>query len=100
MITAMSGASHEDAGAISGLTSAAHELSVALVLPVLSTIAAAGLGAAARSQDPYMDPVALVPGFADAFRAAAALAFGGALLAVAALRRSDAAGASAPHMIH
>src|SRR5690606_28024216 len=34
MITAMSGVGHDDAGAVSGLTTTAHELSVALVLPV------------------------------------------------------------------
>ena len=100
MVTAMSGVGQEDAGAVSGLTSAAHELSIALVLPVLSTIAAAGLGADARSGYPSMDAVALTPGIADAFRAAATMAFAGALLAVVALRRSDVAGTSAPHMIH
>jgi predicted MFS family arabinose efflux permease len=40
MITAMSGAGQQDAGLLSGLTTTVHELSVALVLPVLSTIAA------------------------------------------------------------
>jgi hypothetical protein len=101
MITALSGATQENAGAISGLTSAAHELSIALVLPVLSTVAAASLGTAVTSEIASTDTVLLATGFAAAFRAAAAIAFAGALLAVVALRRTDAAaGTPIPHMVH
>jgi EmrB/QacA subfamily drug resistance transporter len=101
MITALSGAGHEDAGAISGVSSAAHEISVALVLPVLSTVAAAGVGTAVRSEPASIDTALLASGYADAFRAAAAIALAGALLAVVALRRTDAAaGTSVPHFVH
>ncbi|HEX6681678.1 MAG TPA: MFS transporter [Candidatus Limnocylindrales bacterium] len=100
MITALSGAGHEDAGTISGLTATAHELSVALVLPVLSAVTAAGLGAAAWSEDAPTDTVLLAAGFADAFVAAAAIAFAGALLAVVALRRTDVTATDVPHMVH
>jgi EmrB/QacA subfamily drug resistance transporter len=99
MITALSGAGHEDAGAVSGLVTAAHELSVALVLPVLSTVAAAGLGAAGSRAAP-IDTELLTASFADAFRAAAAIALAGALLAVVALRRVDTTGSHVPHMVH
>jgi hypothetical protein len=99
MITALSGASNEDAGAISGLTTAAHELSVALVLPILSAVAAGTLGAAQREGIP-IDSGLLAASFADAFQAAAVLAFGGALLAVLALRRTDATATPATYMIH
>jgi EmrB/QacA subfamily drug resistance transporter len=101
MVTALSGATQEDAGAISGLTSAAHELSIAVVLPVLSTVVAAGLGAAVHSEAPSTDPVLLASGFADAFRAAAAIVLAGVLLALVGLRRADAAaGSTVAHMIH
>ncbi|MET0414500.1 MAG: MFS transporter [Actinoplanes sp.] len=97
MITALSGAGHEDAGAVSGLAGAAHELSVALVLPVLATVAAAGLPGESAS----VDITLLASGFADAFRTAAALALAGALLALVALRRTDtAAGTPSPHFVH
>jgi EmrB/QacA subfamily drug resistance transporter len=81
-ITAMAGVPENEAGAVSGLTTTAHELGIALVLPVLSTIAA--------SRD-------LLPlGFGDAFRAAALLAFAAALLALLMLRRSDVAPGTRP----
>jgi hypothetical protein len=49
MITAMSGAGEDDAGVVSGLTTTAHELGVAFVLPLLSTAAAdRGRGADGR----------------------------------------------------
>jgi hypothetical protein len=73
---------------------------MALVLPVLSTIAAAGLGAAAHGGPVGTDVVRLASGFADAFRAAAVLAFAGALLAIVALRRSDSSGTPAHHPAH
>jgi EmrB/QacA subfamily drug resistance transporter len=101
MITALAGAGHEDAGVVSGLSSAAHELSIALVLPVLSTIAAASVGAAGRDDPAPADAALLASGFADAFRAAAVIALAGVLLAVVALRRTDAAaGTPAPHFVH
>jgi EmrB/QacA subfamily drug resistance transporter len=82
MITAMSGAREENAGLISGLTSTAHEIGIALVLAVLSTIAAT--------------QPELTAGFADAFRGAAVIGFGGALLALTALRRDDVAPGTVP----
>jgi EmrB/QacA subfamily drug resistance transporter len=101
MITALAGASEKDAGAISGLTTTAHELSVALVLPVLSTVATARLGGAAQAGTAATDAVQLTAGYADAFQAAAAIAAAGTLLAAVALRRADAAaGTPMPHMAH
>jgi EmrB/QacA subfamily drug resistance transporter len=97
-ITAMSGVGDDEAGMVSGLTTTAHELGIALVLPVLSTVAASRYGAevAAAPADP--DLVAL--GFGDAFRAAAAIAFASALLALVALRRSDVTAGAAPAFGH
>jgi EmrB/QacA subfamily drug resistance transporter len=96
MITAMSGAGHEDAGVISGLTSTAHEIGISLVLAVLSTIAASQIGGGGIDQAAGADPVQLTAGFGDAFRAAAAIGAGGALLALTALRRDDVAPGTAP----
>jgi EmrB/QacA subfamily drug resistance transporter len=97
-ITAMSGVSDDEAGMVSGLTTTAHELGIALVLPVLSTVAASRYGAevAAAPADPGL--VAL--GFGDAFRVAAAIAFAAALLALVALRRSDVTAGAAPAFGH
>jgi EmrB/QacA subfamily drug resistance transporter len=97
-ITAMSGVGDDEAGMVSGLTTTAHELGIALVLPVLSTVAASRYGAevAAAPADPGL--VAL--GFGDAFRAAAAIAFAAALLALVALRRSDLTAGAAPAFGH
>ena len=78
----MAGVPEREAGVVSGLTTTAHELGIALVLPVLSTIAA--------SRD------VLPLGFGDAFRAAALLAFAAALLALLMLRRSDVAPGTRP----
>lgn len=90
MITAMSGAGPDDAGAVSGLTTTAHELSVALVLPVLATVAAASL-----------DGTGPTAGIAAAFRTAAVIAGAGVVLAAVGLRRGDAAaGAHVPHLVH
>jgi EmrB/QacA subfamily drug resistance transporter len=94
-ITAMSGTSDADAGVVSGLTTTAHELGIAIVLPVLSTIAVSGTVATAA-----IDPVALTAGFGDAFRAAAALALAAAALAAIALRRSDVAPGARPAFGH
>jgi predicted MFS family arabinose efflux permease len=96
MITAMSGAGQQDAGLLSGLTTTVHELSVALVLPVLSTIAARRLGAGALERSVAADAGLLTAGFAAAFRAAAAIALVGTFLAVVALRRTDVAPARGP----
>jgi hypothetical protein len=85
-ITAMAGVSEEEAGMVSGLTTTAHELGIALVLPVLSTIAA--------SRE------LLTLGVGDAFRAAALLAFAAALLALVLLRRSDVAAGAQPAFGH
>lgn len=99
MVTAMSGAGHRDAGIVSGLTSTTHELSIALVLPVLSAIAASQLGAAALT-GAAAEPGPLTMGIGDAFRAAAVIALGGALLAAVALRRTDVTTGSQPVHIH
>jgi len=96
MITAMSGAGHENAGLISGLTTTAHEIGIALVLAVLSTIAASGIGGGALETAAGPDPELLTAGFADAFRAAAAIGLGAALLALVALRRDDVAPGAVP----
>jgi EmrB/QacA subfamily drug resistance transporter len=95
-VTAMAGAGPEDAGLVSGLTTTAHELSVALMLPVLSTIAASRIGAGALETATIADAGLLTTGFADAYRAAAVIALAGALLAVVALRRTDVATGAQP----
>ena len=94
-ITATAGVEEEEAGAVSGLIATAHEIGIALVLPVLSTIAAGGIGTetlAAAGADPGL----VTEGFGDALRAAAAISFAAALLALTALRRSDVAPGSQP----
>ncbi len=91
-ITAMSGAGRHDAGLRSGLTATAHELGIALVLSVLSTVAASRIGAGSSAG---LD-AELTAGFADAFRAAAGIALGGALIALAALRRGDVPAGTQP----
>lgn len=97
MVTAMSGAGHSDAGLVSGLTSTAHELSIALVLPVLSTIVAHQVGTGALGG--AADPTDLAAGLADGFLVAAAIALAGGVLALVALRRTDvAAGTPAMHV--
>jgi predicted MFS family arabinose efflux permease len=83
-ITAMSGVSHAEAGLVSGLTTTAHEIGIALVLAVLSSVAFGGALAS-------LDAEALAGGFADGFRGAASIALAASLLAVVALRRSDVA---------
>ncbi|MGH3092412.1 MAG: MFS transporter [Gaiellaceae bacterium] len=88
-ITAMSGAGHDDAGLASGLTSTAHELGIALVLSVLSTIAAGRIGGGTLQAAVGADAGALTAGFADAFRVAAAIALAATLLTLVALRRTD-----------
>src|SRR5918999_1100700 len=66
---------------LSGLLTTSHEIGIALVLPILSTIAVNG-------------------SLADAFRAATALSAGAALLALAAVRRSDVAPGSSAAFVH
>ena len=97
-ITAMSGVGHDEAGMVSGLVTTSHELGIALVLPVLSTIAASQIGADMTTAG--VDPSLVTMGFGDAFRAAAAMAFGAALLALVALRRSDVTAGTAPAFGH
>ncbi len=89
-ITAMSGVDQEEAGSVSGLVSTSHELGVAFILPVLSTIAVNGIetGGAGIAG---LDPASMTGGLADGFAAAALISLGAALLAVVALRRSDVA---------
>jgi EmrB/QacA subfamily drug resistance transporter len=87
-ITAMAGVGEEEAGLVSGLTTTAHEVGIALVLPLLSTVAATAMGGA-TIETAGLDPTAVTAGFGAAFRAAALIALGAAALAVVALRRSD-----------
>jgi EmrB/QacA subfamily drug resistance transporter len=94
-ITALSGVGEDEAGLVSGLTSTAHEIGIALVLPVLSTIAASQIGTETVTAA-GADPGLLTAGFGDAFRAAAAIALGASLLALVALRRSDVAPGAQP----
>lgn len=97
MITAMSGARSEDAGLVSGLTNTAHELSIALTLPVLSTVAAgqSALGETAAEAGP------LTEGITSAFLAAAGIAAAGVVVAGALLRRTDVTtGVNHPHGLH
>jgi EmrB/QacA subfamily drug resistance transporter len=94
-ITALSGVEDERAGLVSGLTTTAHELGIALVLPVLSTIAVSRIG----GDTPLaagLDPELATAGFGDAFVGAAVISLAAALLALAALRRSDVAPGSRP----
>jgi EmrB/QacA subfamily drug resistance transporter len=69
-VTVMSGAGHDDAGILSGLTTTAHELGASVVVAVLATVAAAG-------------------GTGDAFAVAAGVAAAGAVVALAGLRAGD-----------
>lgn len=88
-ITAMSGVEEAEAGMVSGLLTTGHEIGVALLLPILSTIAAGAAGGGTLADAVGFDPSQVAAGIGDAFRAAAAISFGAALLALVALRRSD-----------
>jgi EmrB/QacA subfamily drug resistance transporter len=99
-ITAMSGVGESEAGLVSGLTTTAHEIGIALVLPILSTIALAGVGAGTLEGAANLNPGAATEGFADAFRAAAGIAMAAAVLALAALRASDVARGTEPAFAH
>jgi EmrB/QacA subfamily drug resistance transporter len=92
-ITAMSGVGEDEAGLVSGLTTTSHEIGIALVLPVLSTIAVAGMGDGTLRGAAGLDPALVTSGVGDAFRAAAMIALAAALLALVALRGSDASAA-------
>jgi hypothetical protein len=100
MITAMSGAGQANAGLVSGLTTTGHELGIALVLSVLSTMAAGAIGGGSLTTAAGADPALLTSGFADAFRAAAGVALGATLLALVALRRGDVAPGTGPVFAH
>jgi EmrB/QacA subfamily drug resistance transporter len=95
-ITAMSGVGEEEAGLVSGLTTTAHEVGIAIVLPPLATLAAAGIGDETVAEAAHVDPVSMTAGLSDAFLAAAGIAFAAAVLALAALRRSDVAPGGRP----
>jgi EmrB/QacA subfamily drug resistance transporter len=99
-ITALAGVDHQEAGVVSGLVTTSHELGAALVLPVLSTIAVSGLGAATLDAAAGLDPALATAAFGDAFRAAATIAFGAALLATLALRRGDVTPGHTPAFPH
>jgi hypothetical protein len=96
----MSGVGESEAGLVSGLTNTAHEIGIALVLAVLSTIALGGVGAGSLAGATDLNPALATDGFADAFRAAAGIAFGAAVLALTALRASDVARGSEPAFAH
>jgi EmrB/QacA subfamily drug resistance transporter len=95
-ITAMAGVGPEEAGLRSGLTSTAHELGIALVLAVLSTVAASAIGGGPLEAARSADPAQLTAGFADAFRVAAGVALAATLVALAALRRADVPAGTSP----
>jgi EmrB/QacA subfamily drug resistance transporter len=95
-ITAMSGVGEDEAGLVSGLTATAHEIGIALILPVLSTVAASRIGTGTLAATAGADPSLVTAGFGDAFRAAAVIALAAAALALVALRRSDVAPGAQP----
>lgn len=99
-ITALAGVDDEEAGLVSGLTTTAHELGGALILPLLSTVAVSSVGVGALDAAGDLDPALVTAAFGDAFRVAAGIALGSALLALVALRRSDVAPGSAPAFAH
>jgi Na+/melibiose symporter-like transporter len=95
-ITAMAGAGHDEAELRSGLTSTAHELGIALVLALLSTIAASRIGGGVLETARGADTGQLTAGFADAFRVAAGIALAASLIALVALRRADVPAGTRP----
>jgi hypothetical protein len=96
----MSGVGEREAGLVSGLTTTAHEIGIALVLPVLSTVALGGVGAETLQSALHLDPTLVTDGFGDAFRVAALIALGAAALALVALRASDVARGTEPAFAH
>lgn len=99
MITAMAGAGHDEAGMVSGLTTTSHELGIALVLPLLSTVAAASIGGRLDAAA-TLDPSAITGGFSSAFTVGAAIMAGAVVLTLLALRRDDVAPGAAPALAH
>jgi predicted MFS family arabinose efflux permease len=85
-VTGMAGVDHHHAGVVSGLLSTAHELGIAVVLAVLSTVAIGSIGAGALASG-AADPAAIVSGFSDAFRVAAAVTMTAGVTALVLLRR-------------
>jgi hypothetical protein len=90
-ITGMADVADEETGMVSGLITTAHEIGIALVLPVLSTVAASSIGVGTLAESAALDPVAVTGGFGDAFLVAAGIALAAAGLALAVLRRGDVA---------
>jgi EmrB/QacA subfamily drug resistance transporter len=90
-ITGMADVADEEAGMVSGLITTAHEIGIALVLPVLSTVAVTSIGVGTLAESAALDPAAVTGGFADAFLVAAGIALAAAGLALAVLRRGDVA---------
>jgi EmrB/QacA subfamily drug resistance transporter len=99
-ITGMSGVGDDEAGMVSGLLTTSHEVGIALVLPVLSTIAVSGAGAATLEAGGALDPELVSAGFGDAFRGATVIALAAAGVAAVVLRRSDVAAGSQPALAH
>ncbi|MGH9248962.1 MAG: MFS transporter [Acidimicrobiales bacterium] len=91
-IIVLSGAEEHEAGLRSGLTTTAHEFGIALILSVLSAIAASSVDGGVEGAD----AIELTAGFADAFRAAALIALAGVVLTLVALRRSDVTTGTTP----
>jgi hypothetical protein len=97
-VVAMSGAGQHESGLRSGLTTTAHELGIALVLSVLTAIAAGRVGGGAL--DPSdVDAVGLTAIIGTAFRSASAIAFAAMVIALVGLRRSDVAPGNAPSVM-
>jgi EmrB/QacA subfamily drug resistance transporter len=95
-ITAMAGAGSDEAGLRAALTSTAHEIGIALVLAVLSTIAASEIGDGALEAARTGQASQLTAGFADAFRVATGVTLAGSLIALTALRRADVPAGTRP----
>lgn len=99
-ITALSGVRDNEAGLVSGLTSTAHELGAALILPILSTVAVSSLGTATLESALGLDPGLITGAFGDAFLVSAAIALAASVLAAVALRGTDVAPGAAPTFAH
>jgi EmrB/QacA subfamily drug resistance transporter len=87
-VTGMAGVEHHHAGVVSGLLSTAHELGIAVVLAVLSTIAIGSIGAGALAAG-AVGPADVIGGFSDAFRVASAVTLAAAGMALVLLRRVE-----------
>jgi EmrB/QacA subfamily drug resistance transporter len=84
-VTGMAGVGHDEAGAVSGLLSTGHELGVAVVLAVLSTVAIGSIGPELVEAG-AAGHAAILAGFGDAFRVAAGLTLTAGALALLTLR--------------